>query len=470
MRAAVLLLGSLIACNSEADSDDNALVPTACLTALEPDLFDRFGSSVALSDDGTTLAIGAPGGPTEFGDNESTDRAGAVYVFTRTETSWILEWYLEASSADASDRLGSSVALSADGSTLAVSAPLEDSAATGVGGDRANNAAPSSGAVYIFARDAMGWTDQAYVKASNTEANDAFGNKLALSDDGATLAVGALEHSAAVGIDGNQSDNTALGAGAVYVFARTGSSWSQQAYIKASNTDAGDGFSLWTLALSGDGSTLAVGSDNERSAATGINGDQADNSTPGAGAVYVFTRAGSSWTQHSYLKASNTDRGDFFGQGVALSGDGATLAVGAIGERSAALGVNGDQTNNSIVLAGATYVFSRTDSSWIQEAYIKASRREASEWFGRIVALSNDGSVLAVGHRRGVDVLIRASDTWSLTSRASLGEPRLSGALSGDGTALAIGGRRSSTVSPCVDHGFDGTPGAVYTLSPLAPR
>ena len=135
------------------------------------------------------------------------------------------------------------------------------------------------------------FAQQAYLKASNTGASDLFGLSVALSGD--TLAVGAyFEGSAATGIDGNQADNSAVSSGAVYVFTRTGGVWSQQAYLKASNTGGIDQFGLggdqfgYSVALSGD--TLAVGARNEASAATGVNGNQADNSAPTSGAVYVY--------------------------------------------------------------------------------------------------------------------------------------------------------------------------------------
>src|SRR5690606_19867542 len=100
--------------------------------------------------------------------------------------------------------------------------------------------------------------------------------------------------------------------------------WSQQAYIKASNTDAGDWFGFG-VALSGDGNTLAVSANSEDSNATGIDGDQADNSAPDAGAVYVFVRDGQAqWSQQAYIKASNAEADDGFGYSVALSRDGNT--------------------------------------------------------------------------------------------------------------------------------------------------
>ena len=141
------------------------------------------------------------------------------------------------------------------------------------------------------------------------------------------------EDSNATGIDGNQADNSASHAGAVYVFTRSAGAWSQQAYVKASNTDADDAFS-WSVSLSGDGNTLAVGARWEDSNATGIDGNQADNSAFESGAVYVFhAQRRVAWSQQAYVKASNTDGFDQFGggdRGLSLSGDGNTLAVGCL--------------------------------------------------------------------------------------------------------------------------------------------
>ncbi len=254
--------------------------------------------------------------------------------------------------------------------------------------------APDSGAVYVFTRDGAGvWTQQAYIKASNTDSEDAFGQTVALSGD--TLVVGAhLEASAATGIDGDQSDNSANNAGAVYVFTRDAAGvWTQQAYIKASNTDDRDSFG--SIALSGD--TLAVGAFGEDSAATGINGDQSDNSTDGTGAVYVFTRdAAGVWTQQAYIKASNTGAGDGFAS-VALSGD--RLVIGASFEDSAATGIDGDQSDNSATDGGATYVFMRDAAGvWSQQAYLKASNTDTDDEFGRFVRLSGDTLVVSAHH------------------------------------------------------------------------
>ena len=181
--------------------------------------------------------------------------------------------------------------------------------------------------------------------------NDVFGWSLAL--DGETLAVGApFESSSASGVNGNQGNDNAQFSGAVYVFTRSGVTWSQQAYVKASNTGMNDTFG-WSVGLSGD--ALAAGAKGEASMATGINGNQNDDSQANAGAVYLFTRKDTAWSQQDYIKPAVTDSGDFFGYSVALSGD--TLAAGAPGEDSNASGVDGDALDNSLSGSGAAYVF-----------------------------------------------------------------------------------------------------------------
>jgi predicted porin len=305
--------------------------------------------------------------------------------------------YVKASNTGASDSFGWSVSLSADGNTLAVGARNEASVTTGINGNQADNTTVNSGAVYVFSRTGNTWVQQAYVKASNTGTNDYFGYSVSLSSDGNTLAVGAIgEDSAAMGVGGNQADNTAFYSGAVYVFSRTGSVWVQQAYVKASNTGSNDAFG-YSVSLSSNGNTLAVGAPSEDSAATGINGNQANNTVLGSGAVYVFSRTGSAWAQQAYVKASNTGTNDYFGNSVSLSSDGNTLAVGAFGEASAATGINGNQADNTAGSSGAVYIFTRTANAWSQQAYVKASNTDKTDQFGSSVNLSADGNTLVVG-------------------------------------------------------------------------
>ncbi|GAB4513140.1 MAG: hypothetical protein OHK0046_13620 [Anaerolineae bacterium] len=284
--------------------------------------------------------------------------------------------YLKASNAGAGDFFGISVAL--DGDTLAVGAYLED----GNGSSPDDNSALDAGTVYIFQRQGANWVQTAYLKASNAGAGDEFGKAVAL--DGNTLVVGAY------GEDSNGSgpdDNSALGAGAVYVFQRQGAAWVQTAYLKASNAAGGDNFGRSVVL---DGDTLAVGALGEDS--NGSSPD--DNSTAAAGAVYIFQRQGAAWIQAAYLKASNAGANDLFSFPVALDGD--TLAVGALGEDS-----NGSSSgDNSAADAGAVYVFQRQGAAWVQTAYLKASNAGAGDQFGSAVALNGEKLVAGAPFER----------------------------------------------------------------------
>ena len=328
----------------------------AYLKASNTGASDRFGHAVSLS--GDTLVVGAYAedsnatGVNGDGTDNSASASGAAYVFTRSGGVWSQQAYLKASNTEAGDSFGWAVSLS--GNTLVVGAYGEDSNATGVNGDGTDNSASTSGAAYVFTRSGTTWSQQAYLKASNTGAGDIFG--WAVSRSGDTLVVGADGGASnAIGVDGDQADNSAIDSGAAYVFTRSGGVWSQQAYLKASNTEAGD---LFGYAVSLSGNTLVVGAYGEDSNATGVNGDQADNSASISGAAYIFTRSGGVWSQQAYLKASNTEAIDQFGWAVSLSSN--TLVVAAHAEDSNATDVNGDQADNSAADSGAAYVYSGT--------------------------------------------------------------------------------------------------------------
>jgi FG-GAP repeat len=368
----------------------------AYLKASNTGLNDDFGGAVAVS--GNTVVVAArfedsnaTGVNGNQADNSTVD-SGAAYVFVKQGGVWSQQAYLKASNPTGADLFGTSVAISGD--TIAVGAFWEDSNATGINGNQASNSAADSGAVYVFVRSNGNWSQQAYIKASNTGADDQFGLIVALSGD--TLVVGApFEDSSATGINGDQTSNSSGNSGAAYVFVRSAGTWSQQAYLKASNTGglvAGDNFGH-SVGISGD--TIVVGAWGEDSNATGVNGNQADNTAVDSGAVYVFVRNAGLWSQQAYLKASNTGNDDWFGWAVAVSGD--TIAVGAYSEDSNATGSNGNQANNLASGAGAVYAFQRSSGTWNQEAYLKASNTGANDQFGRNLALS--GEILAVAAR-----------------------------------------------------------------------
>jgi hypothetical protein len=438
----------------------------------------QFGDVLVLSADGNTMVVGS--------------RSNAVYVFVRGPTGWAQQARLSGSNTESGDEFGQALALSDDGMTLAVGAYGEDSAAVGTIGDPTDNSAPSAGAVYIFRRSGTAWSQQAALKASNTQTADYFGLSVSLSSDGNTLAVGASgEDSAATGVNGDETNNTVDHCGAAYVFQRTGVSWQQQAYLKASNPGAQDRFG-GQLSLSGNGNLLAVAGFYESSSAPGLNGDQNDNAATRSGAVYVFTR-NTTWLQTAYVKASNPGANDNFGSGLALSRDGLTLAVGSPGEDSAATGING-ATDEDASDSGAVYVFHWTGTTWAQQAMIKASNTGSPDAFGHWLSLSSDGSLLAVGapfessmgmgvgatqsddsaNQAGAAYVFSRSGVWRQQSyvKASNTDPAASTrfgdglSLSGDGDTLAVGASRERSAATGIggDQLDTSTPnaGAVY--------
>lgn len=419
--------------------------------------------------------------------------------------------YIKASNTEFFTKFGQSVALS--GSTMVVGSPLEKCASRGVNGDQNNTNADQSGAVYVYVRSGTEWVQQAYLKASNTEAQDHFGTSVAIS--GNTIVVGAPdEDSAAQAVNGDQSDNSQAGAGAAYVFVRTGSSWVQQAYLKGSNTDSGDSFGE-SVAI--DGNTIAVGAKNEvsfggsayvyaRSGSTWVqqarvrasnadpqdlfgtsvalagntlivgapreesqSSDPTDNSGYQVGAVYVYGRTGILWSEQKILKAStlNDDR-DLFGSSVAISGD--LLVVGAPGEDSNAIGTNGDEYDNSLNKCGAAYVFIRKNGTWTRQAYLKGHYPANLNEFGASVAISGDrvlvgchGDDLGIPNTAeiGASYLFeRVSNVWSYVGLLSPELSSYSAAYYDEaGTSVALSGDVAAVGAPGEDGPDKGTHG-----------
>jgi len=346
---------------------------------------DRFGTSVALV--GDTLVVGAPRedsctalDPT----NNSCLNSGAVYVFQRAGTAWAQTAYIKAPHPDADDEFGTTLAF--DGAIIAVGAPYEDGAGTGIGADPTNNNAPDSGAVFLHSSDGSGnWPLVAYLKASNTDAGDNFGYSLDLSAD--RLIVGApLESSSPTA---GPSDNSRTGAGAAYLFAGGKGSLAQVAFLKGHNAGFFDRFG-YRVAV--DGELAVVAAPFEDSSDVLVGGSGADNDTQDSGALYVF--AGElGWTQSAFIKALNPDPDDCIGIGLDL--EGGMLLAGAPKEASSAIGLDGDSSDNSVPSAGAAYLYESAGGLWSFRHYIKASNTDAGDQFGTACRL-RDG-VLFVG-------------------------------------------------------------------------
>ena len=334
---------------------------------------DNFGLSVAIS--GNTAVVGAPledGGG--VGVNPATNdlrvNAGAAYVFVRAANgTWSQQAYLKSSANNGHDQFGSSVAISGD--TIVVGSVQED---VGYG---TGASAPGSGSAYVFVRKGTTWSTQGYLKATNFGASDHFGRSVAIS--GNTVAVGAPdEDGGGTGINPATNEGSP-DSGAVYIFTFSSGIWQQTAYLKAGVNTSGDSFGA-SCALDND--TLIVGAPNE------------DGAASNAGAAYVFQRSAlGAWSQQAYLKASNPDNDDNFGDSVAVSGN--TALVGAPYEDGSGKGVN-PPANNSAGNAGAAYVFDRNGVTWNLTAYLKAGYAESTDRFGSSVAIDGDIAVVGV--------------------------------------------------------------------------
>ncbi|MDD2598712.1 MAG: FG-GAP repeat protein [Kiritimatiellae bacterium] len=324
-------------------------VPPECLAGsyLKPTnttAGSRLGFSVAVN--GDTAIVGAP-----LEDGVAAD-SGAAYIFVKTNGVWSQQAYLKAGTIGWGHLFGYSVDIS--GETAIVGVPME------------NGNAYQSGAAYVFVREDGVWSQQAYLKASNKDYQDQFGNCVAISGD--SVIIGALFE------DGGGGN-----AGAAYVFTRSAGVWSQQAHLKASNAGFGDCFGV---SVDIDGDVAVVGACYE------------DDLANDSGAAYVFTRSAGIWSQQAFLKATNAGASDYFGIGVAIDGD--SVIVGASGEDSNATDVDGDPANNSAVNSGAAYIFARTGDLWSQQAYLKATNTGADDSFG-YAAVDICGDIAVVG-------------------------------------------------------------------------
>ncbi len=359
---------------------------------------DQFGHSVAISNG--TVVIGAP-----YEDSITTGQdSGAVYVFVFDidMAIWVEQAYLKPEAiglTQASDGFGWSVAIL--GETLAIGAPFEDSSTTGVNSIPDKNA-DAAGAAYVFVRHEGLWAQEAYVKpeaVGTTQAGDLFGWSVGVWFNG--LVVGAPEEdSITTGINSTPEDTGGplVNSGAGYVFVRSGTTWSQQAFLKpdvVGAAQAGDQFGF-SVAAAGYflNDYIIVGAPSEDSNSTSVDSTSDDDSTD-AGAAYVFVRAGATWMQQAYLKPQaigDSQEGDRFGHAVAISPSRAV--VGAPFEDSSTDSMPGENA----IDAGAAYVFVRDSETWTQEAYLKPQAvgiTQAGDQFGFSVAMSD--TILCIG-------------------------------------------------------------------------
>jgi hypothetical protein len=374
-------------------------VEVAKLLADDGATNDFFGFSVALS--GDTAVIGALRDDNDVNGVDS----GSAYVFTRAGANWSQQAKLTAADGAANDTFGGNVAISGD--TAVIGALSDDNDVNGV----------DSGSAYVFIRSGTNWGQQAKLTATDGAAGDEFGYSVALSGD--TAVIGAA-----------RDDDEGNDSGSAYVFTRAGTNWSQQAKLTAADGAAGDVFSI-SVALSGN--TVVIGAD--------LNDNKGDNS----GAAYVFTRSGTTWSQQAKLTADDGAADDIFGIRVALSG--VTAVIGAARDD--------DKGDNS----GAAYVFIRSGTTWSQQAKLTAADGAARDWFGTRVAISGDTAVIGAildddksDNSGSAYVFTRSGTSWSQQAKLTATDGAAddvfgwSVALSGD--TVVIGAPTSIFVLP----------------------
>jgi len=411
----------------------------AKLTASDGAADDRFGSSVSLY--GDTALVGAPEDDTAAGAS-----AGSAYVFTRTGTTWSQQAKLTASDGAAGDSFGVSVSLNGD---TALAGTFVDATAI-------NSTACSA---YVFTRSDTSWSQQTRLTAAVSTSDDAFGTSISIYGD--TALVGALYDDTAVVAD----------AGSTYVLTRTGTSWSRQARLTASDGASGDLFGT-SVSLYGDTALIGASGDNiykgsayvftragttwsqqtKLSASDGTTSDQFgtsvslyvdtalvgaryDTPTLGAatGSAYVFTRTGTSWSQQAKLTASDGALGDYFGYSVSLDGN------------TALIGASADDSVAGVYDVGSAYVFTRTGTSWSRQAKLTASDGALYDYFGSSVSLNGDTALIgarydgsAAGSNVGsAYVFTRTGTSWSQQAKLTASDGAASDYF---GTSVSLNG------------------------------
>lgn len=402
------------------------------LKASYPDERDRFGSSVAVS--GSTVVVGAY---LEDGDgapesDDSLQDAGAAYVYVRSGEAWIQQAYLKPNLPELGTQFGDSVAIAGD--TIVVGAP-ERPYIPGPTDPKLEGA----GAAFVFVREAGEWTQQALLLPEHSGAEDRFGSSVAISGD--TIVVGApVEDS-----DGSSPfDDSVISAGAAYIFVRDGTSWSQQAYLKA-DVPFRPGRLGEDVAIAGD--TVVAG---------------------GFGNANVFTRSAGTWTSEGSLGPGIPLTFTNYGDAVAIWAD--TIFVSSPVQEVIAPG------GGTITGAGVTYVFERGASGWDQAASLQAWDAEVDGHFGRSLAVWEDVLVVGspdasgnVGERAGAAyVFFRRGGSWVVGPRLTAANGDDGDALGGNvaidaGTVVAGAMAEQSDGSGPLDNSLD-RPGAAYVL------
>ncbi len=322
---------------------------------------DRFGSSIALSSDGNTMAVGTP--LDNVGPNNDQ---GSVYLFSKSGNNWVLQSQIFASDGITDDSFGSSVSISGDGNTLVVGAP----------GSMLNQ---NQGGVYVFTRSSGVWTEQPKIlvtpNINNPSSIIGFGSKVIISADGSTLFAGTQY-------------------GGQYIYSLSGGVWTQEADLVQ---QSGMNYLYHQgnyAALSADGNTALLGYESFP-----VNG-------VASGTAFFYSRTNGVWTLQSQVTPLNLDAGSNFGSSVGLSADGNTAIISAPGSNS---------------YKGNAFIYSRSGTAWSLQTTLNPQGNLLSSQFGGVIGISNDGNTVFVKEMNvftadsGIFFFQRSNNIWTHT-------------------------------------------------------
>ncbi|WP_108125676.1 hypothetical protein [Saccharospirillum mangrovi] len=387
--------------------------------ALVPNLphgeaYDHVGMAVSLSGNGEYLAVGAPDedGSGEFANpahDNGDPQSGAVYVFHHEDGEWVQQAYLkpELNGERAGQLYGLALSLDYEGSTLIVGANKASYWSSDLG-ENENEYLEDRGLGYLYSRVDISWVFSTLIyEVSGDKAR--VGHSVSINGIGNTIALGAPQ----------APNNNAIGRGAVQVYSRPNHISAPgylvgPTFIRSPDPTPDQGFFGGSVSVSDNGKVIAIGDPWSSRPGAGINPTQGIARSQ-SGSVYIYRwHDGDGWQQEVHIKAKYPGPEDMFGTHVSLSNDGRRLAVSTgadfeynespdetyegSGEDSSAVGLNGNQLNNSAADSGAVYTYVQgDDGQWYFESYIKASNTAGEQAFGQGLSLSGDGNTLAVG-------------------------------------------------------------------------
>jgi len=355
MKKAILIIVLLLSSTLFAD-----WVNEQQIAASDGSAYDYFGNAITI--EGDYIVIGA------WKEGASSSMKGSAYIFYNNGSSWSEQLKLTASDAAVEDFFGYSVSIAGDYALI------------GAYGDDDNG--NNSGSAYIFHRSGTSWAEQVKIEADDGAAEDRFGCSIFISGDYAIVG--------AWGDDGSGIDR-----GSAYIFYRSGTNWSQQAKLTASDGMDEDMFG-YSVSISGDYALVGAYYDDD-------NGSE-------SGSAYIFHRSGTSWTEQIKLTAPDGAAYDWFGYTVSIEGD------------YAVVGARWDDDNGSN--SGSVYIFHRSGTLWTQQAKLIADDGSVDDEFGRSVSVDGDYVVVGACHDdgNGIDrgsayIFHRSGTNWSQQAR-----------------------------------------------------